>query len=794
MWGNIPNNAKITSTVHREYSGRLKVHLFGDTGVGKTSLIRRFTNNDFSEFSFCTASSPKTFDADGVTVTLAIWDVYRSDLPRCGYTISSNNPISDYLRGTGAIMLCVDISNRKSFETIQDNFDIIRRYAADTPVVLVATKTDLLPHEVSEQEINECAKKLGVRAAYTSAKDDNGVEKAFAMLAKVAIQGEEFKYNITSDLGLIGLKIIPRPNAQPAITFDTSKMSNLRAKQHLDNFGILTLDMLKQKFPIFQQLERLLQNIKGTKEIQFVLSKTKKRLAFQFAFNDKNSANNFSDLLGSCNINSARDRTKEKSIHHNNIIYLNQEDLATLAKEPFVIFFGEKDVQITGPSTSTSTTSYSSSSSRAKIAAAFLSEKGDVLINAQELYLNFPDPSSETFLKHGEICKGLQNKLKLSKEVRIAKGRGDMSMGSLYLLVTENESDARKIATLFNKTVIECSTHGLKTIYGISISSYTYEILVRKAETELMLAIEAEAKLMNSTRSSSSSSSTNSPPVPANDITPVSTAIPSAVLPTTMALPASAATVPLSSAIPSQQLPTTAAIAPVQNQPVEAAVITTSPTSTMPALSTSTSSLFGTQPAVQPIATKNTETNSAQNPSEKSVDKILNSEVDNIGASEIQTLVNYCEEKKIDISSAINKKPISLACSFSLGVYVNPYYAPESKKIYEGAEILNYFQHKINSANKPANLDGENYANDAVISQRLSEMDVKADDPLTRKEIHSKNLVGLYSVTATHDQYYTGQLLKTAIFEYLKTAIKEFRNNTQIQQINQPPTSAQRLF
>ena len=60
-----------------EYDYLLKVVMVGDSGVGKSSLLKRFANRDFTGDYISTIGVDfeiKTLEIDGKTVKLQIWD------------------------------------------------------------------------------------------------------------------------------------------------------------------------------------------------------------------------------------------------------------------------------------------------------------------------------------------------------------------------------------------------------------------------------------------------------------------------------------------------------------------------------------------------------------------------------------------------------------------------------------------------------------------------------------------------------------------------------------------------
>jgi Ras-related protein Rab-1A len=93
-----------------EYLYLFKVVLVGNSCVGKSSLVVRYADNDFSEFFLATIGVDfrfKAFNVRGENVKLQIWDTAGQEKFR---TITSS-----YYRGAHALMIVFDITDLQSF-------------------------------------------------------------------------------------------------------------------------------------------------------------------------------------------------------------------------------------------------------------------------------------------------------------------------------------------------------------------------------------------------------------------------------------------------------------------------------------------------------------------------------------------------------------------------------------------------------------------------------------------------------------------------------------------------------
>jgi len=153
-----------------------KVNLLGETGVGKTSLVLRFTKNIFGEKYLKTVGTnvyTKKVPFLGSEVKLVMYDIMGE---------SDFQSIKDiaFEKSTGAIAVA-DITREESlYKLIDDWLPKYRRLAMDNaPIILAVNKVDLEDPELTEQEVVENVLHYFDAIFFTSAKTGENVEDMF---------------------------------------------------------------------------------------------------------------------------------------------------------------------------------------------------------------------------------------------------------------------------------------------------------------------------------------------------------------------------------------------------------------------------------------------------------------------------------------------------------------------------------------------------------------------------------------------------------------------------------------
>ncbi|EGR32688.1 ras oncogene family protein, putative [Ichthyophthirius multifiliis] len=159
----------------------LKVVVLGDSGVGKTSIVNRFVLDKFEQRQQITQGASfvqKDFKKGNKIFKLQIWDTAGQEKYR------TLGPL--YYRDSEAAIVVYDITNKNSFQTLQQWIKDLKDYASENiNIVLVGNKTDLIEQEqVSFDNAKLYAKNISAKFQYVSAKENKNIQCIFEDIIK----------------------------------------------------------------------------------------------------------------------------------------------------------------------------------------------------------------------------------------------------------------------------------------------------------------------------------------------------------------------------------------------------------------------------------------------------------------------------------------------------------------------------------------------------------------------------------------------------------------------------------
>ncbi len=155
-----------------------KVVIIGHFGVGKSSLIRQFVENTFSEdykvsIGVHILKKEVSIPENNKDVTLVLWDLEgNSDIKKTR---------TSYLLGSHAFIYVFDLTRPSTYGNIIEELEYLKVTKSNTPIIVVGNKSDLVTKKFIK-EIN--TKFQNFNSIYTSAKTAENVNDLFLDLAK----------------------------------------------------------------------------------------------------------------------------------------------------------------------------------------------------------------------------------------------------------------------------------------------------------------------------------------------------------------------------------------------------------------------------------------------------------------------------------------------------------------------------------------------------------------------------------------------------------------------------------
>ena len=166
----------------------MKIISFGSEAVGKSCLIKRYCEDKFVSKYVSTIGvdfGVKPVKVSGQSVRVNFFD--------CAGGAEYFEIRNEFYKDASGGLLVFDVSNRESFEALEDWLAEAKSHGANDPALVVsANKADCTKRTVSEAEGKKWAASHGFAYFETSAKDGNNVAAMFeALLAAVSAAVEQ---------------------------------------------------------------------------------------------------------------------------------------------------------------------------------------------------------------------------------------------------------------------------------------------------------------------------------------------------------------------------------------------------------------------------------------------------------------------------------------------------------------------------------------------------------------------------------------------------------------------------
>jgi small GTP-binding protein len=170
-----------------KFDFEIKLMLLGDQAVGKSSLITRYTEDQFYENMLGTAGidfKKKILEVNNKKGKVTIFDTAGHERFR---KINKN-----YYKNAKGIVLVYDITDRTTFDNVRDWMKSITESTENNSIqiLLIGNKYDLEDRNVSLNEGENISKEFGVDFMETSAKTGGNVENAFMVIVKKILERE----------------------------------------------------------------------------------------------------------------------------------------------------------------------------------------------------------------------------------------------------------------------------------------------------------------------------------------------------------------------------------------------------------------------------------------------------------------------------------------------------------------------------------------------------------------------------------------------------------------------------
>lgn len=165
-----------------------KIVMLGESGVGKTSLVRRYVLNEFSD-EYQTTLGVNIYKHDDeiegrdgrpVAFKHMLWDVEGG--------LQRQSLLDSYIRGAAGAVIAGDITRDDPLAPMRENAERFRKARPGRPAVFAVNKVDLLQGRPHLDGAKELAEEFRGVVVYTSAATGEEVPALFRTLARSVLQ------------------------------------------------------------------------------------------------------------------------------------------------------------------------------------------------------------------------------------------------------------------------------------------------------------------------------------------------------------------------------------------------------------------------------------------------------------------------------------------------------------------------------------------------------------------------------------------------------------------------------
>jgi Ras-related protein Rab-1A len=208
--------------MEQDYDYLFKIAILGDSFVGKTSILQRFSEDifetDFNSTIGIDLRIKTIIDENNKKIKLQLWEVSGQENYKCiGET---------YYRHCHGIIFIFDLTDKQSFININSWLESLKKIRQDdymdVPKILVGNKADMKKErKVSHEEIIEFSLDSCVKYIECSAKDGAGVNEIFSLISKQIKTDVKYLQKFENRKGVIKLESTTKANRECCYAFDT---------------------------------------------------------------------------------------------------------------------------------------------------------------------------------------------------------------------------------------------------------------------------------------------------------------------------------------------------------------------------------------------------------------------------------------------------------------------------------------------------------------------------------------------------------------------------------------------
>ena len=165
----------------------LKILLIGDSEVGKTSILVKYTEHIFPEDHISTIGveyKDKNIKKDNYNIRLQIWDTAGQERFR--------SITKSIYRNANGVLFIYDVTKKDTFNNIKNWIKDLENFENDIKSIIIGNKIDLDDkREVNKNDLEELAKKYNMPFIETSAKNNINIEECFDLMVNEILKEKD---------------------------------------------------------------------------------------------------------------------------------------------------------------------------------------------------------------------------------------------------------------------------------------------------------------------------------------------------------------------------------------------------------------------------------------------------------------------------------------------------------------------------------------------------------------------------------------------------------------------------